>query len=229
MTEMAEFYAKSLHEQFGNYYATWMPGTPLELGDYGEIKDKIFTKTGSIFSDFGIKIEKNIDMTPQTYEYTSSNSVDIKFLGDAGANVGAVGKAQVNVQISFSGVNAIYFNANTCKCNSISNIKNIKEKISKLKNWDEDYRVITEIIEAGATTVLISNGKNAEITFGVEGRDISLQNFTNAGMKLSVKSQRAIGLKVIAENGLNPLFRVRKIKKHHGGKIDFPVAEAQIQ
>lgn len=224
---MARFYTKSLHHHFKNYYATWLPGIPLELGDYGELDDKVFTKIGNITGDFGIQIQSNYDPTSDVYEYTSSGLVKVKLLGGGGANVGTVGKAEAKVKVSFSSENAVFFYLDKCKCNSVQNIKAVREGLLNSKDWNIKHYVITEIIEAGATTILISGGNSAEIIFGVKGKDVSVANFVNAGMRLSVKSQDNIGLKVIAGKGLKPLFRLRKLHEPHffDQNKDFKVEE----
>ena len=62
-------YARELKRQFG-YFATWLPGTPLKLGDIGVIKKNTFRRLANI-TDLRIPFEIITDTTPVDIEYNS--------------------------------------------------------------------------------------------------------------------------------------------------------------
>ena len=44
---VAQRYAAEMRKNFGGYYATWDPGRPLQLGDYGTLKFRKITYKNS--------------------------------------------------------------------------------------------------------------------------------------------------------------------------------------
>jgi len=56
MQSIADIYATTLHDQL-KQYATWQPGTRVELGDYGELNGDIFSIRGNIVRDLQINLE----------------------------------------------------------------------------------------------------------------------------------------------------------------------------
>jgi hypothetical protein len=212
MSNIADIYTRELHSQL-KYYATWLPGTPLKLGDYGTLNGRLFTKTGNILADFDIKIKVGHDKLRDNFSYKSASGVTVNCQIVGSGTVSVVAELTANVKVGFSKGNGIFFFADGCVCDSISNKKTIGEYLDKLPSWDSQNFIITELVTSGATTILISNASNGEVSFNVKGNDISVANFASAGMKLSVQSEKQIGFSIIAKDGLTPLFKLYQFNK----------------
>ena len=105
-------YTRELRQQFG-YLATWLPGTPLELGDIGILKRNTYTKISNL-SNFDIDFSIEKDLTKSDIEYTSKGAVSIttKASGTAATQGSVLGKIDAGITVEFSKENAILFKAN---------------------------------------------------------------------------------------------------------------------
>jgi len=214
MNTMARIYARDIHTHFSIYYANWPPGKPVELGDFGIMEDCIFDKLGNINDIYDIEFTREQESLPVTYEYSSSGSVEIKY--HAAGELESTGKANAGLEINFSSENAVYFNVANCVHHSIENKINFSNQIMDLfekKKWELDYVVVTSLIESSAATVLISGSgsKGASISLEASNKK-SKPNDLLLHSKSSIKLERNIGFKAVAEKGLKPLLGVGKIR-----------------
>jgi hypothetical protein len=115
------------------------------------------------------------------------------------------------LDIRFSGMNSIFFNACGCSVASISD----KDKVfSKLLDqyykgqWKKENKLITDVINADSTTVIISSASNAAISLEAENSDIKVIDITQASMGLKASSERNIGLSILTKGGLTPLIKL---------------------
>jgi hypothetical protein len=168
--------------------------------------------------DFGVAFQVRKDPAVGLLEYTSEGSVslDVKAAGDLPAKT-EITDANAKVVVSFSRGEAVFFQASNCLATSIEDQHTLGQALLKLYEageWPEDYVVVTEVIRAARTTVLISNGSNAVIEFAVTG-EVKLGNHTlvDADAGLRVARVRNIGTQILAEGELTPLFKAKGIKK----------------
>jgi hypothetical protein len=216
---MADTYLNDLRRQL-KYFGTWLPGNPISLGDYGTLKGNLFNKIGNIKDDFHVKVETTVDTKRDYIEYKSANGVKVDFKLTGTGNVDGIAVINGQIDITFQSKNAVFFHADKCICNSIKNIRDVTDQLNDLvqmEQWNANHYFVTSLVDSGATTIFISSGKNSAIKLDASGKDLSGSNFASAGMKLSVLSESNVGMKVVAEQGLTPLFRLGII---HDGAID---------
>ncbi len=212
-----KIYTREMYRQFG-YLATWNPGTPMELGDIGIMKQKQFTKIGNV-SDLGISFEIEEDHTPIDLEFSSEGAVSIstKLSGTPTFTGSTLSDIDAGIHVTFSKENAILFKANDTRTPAIKNqIKLGKEIIELFKagKWDKNWVVITELVTADSATILISSSKEASIDVKVSGEiGMNELDIAEAELELEVKFSKDLSTKFIAKTGLTPLFKVSKIKR----------------
>ena len=209
-------YTKELKRQF-NYLATWLPGTPLALGDIGILRRNRFTKISNL-EDLGIQFEVEKDESKTDIEHSSIGAVSIttKASGTAALEGSMLGKVDAGAVIEFSKEKAIYFKANGITSPSIKDQIGMANEILKLYKqgkWEKNWVVITELVHADSATILISSSSKgkaelkAKATVGIGGIDPA---DVASGFELSFSKD--LTTKIIAEEGLTPLFKASKIK-----------------
>lgn len=211
-----EQYTDDLKKRFG-YYATWLPGVPLMLGDVGILKDKVFTRIASL-EDFQIAFDIREDNTPDDLEYSSKGEVQLttKASGAIAPTGSSLTDLDAGFIVEFGKKNSILFKANGAKNNMIENTKKMGETILRLYKegkWNKKWVVVTELVEAESATILISNSKNAKIELkananaNAPGLDIA-----DAKFEFGASLYKGLDTKIVAQEGLTPLFKVQGIK-----------------
>lgn len=210
-------YTRELKRQFG-YFATWLPGTPLELGDIGIMKGNVFTKISNL-SDFDLDFEIEVDTTKADIEHSSKGSVSIstKASGTVAPQGSSLTQADAGITVEFSKENSILFKANGTVSPSIKDQVLLGNQIINLYvggTWDKNWVVITEIVKAESATVLISSSSSSKIELKAQGDIGSAQiDIADANLGFELKFSKDLSTKVIAEESLTPLFKASKIRK----------------
>jgi len=119
--------------------------------------------------------------------------------------------------VSFAAKDAIVLQAAECVVASIENQHELSRHILALYEkgeWDEDYVAITEVVQAGRTTVLISSSSDGSVVFKAKG-DVELGplSLAAANVGLRVSNSRNIATQIVAEGRLTPLFRAYGVRK----------------
>ena len=209
-------YTNELYKQF-KYLATWLPGTPMELGDIGVLNGKEYTKLANL-ADLGIKFDIENDDSKADIEHSSKGSVSLttKASGTASPEGSSLGEIDAGITVNFSKENAILFKANGTTNPAIQNQIILGDAILKLYKegkWDKDWVVITELVKATSATILISSSKSGKIELKAKGSakagSLDIAD-VDAGLELSYSKDLAT--KIIAEKGLTPPFKASKVK-----------------
>ena len=220
-----EQYTDDLKKKFG-YYATWHPGTPLQLGDIGILSDNVFNRIGNV-KKHGIDFEIRKDDTYEDLEYSTKGSVSItaKFAGTAAPQGSTLATVDAGMIIEFGNSNAIYFKAGKTKTNLIENVIQLGQEILRLfeeGKWNKKWVVITELVEAESATVLISNSSNAKIELKAKGNiNAPTIDIADAEAEFTATFYKGMDTKIIAEKGLTPLLKVKGIKTRIFSKPHF--------
>jgi hypothetical protein len=78
-------------------------------------------------------------------------------------------------------------------------------------DWNRAWAVVTDLIQAGATTVAISGGQAASLLLEATG-DVPAIDLANASIGLSMKTSTNVGYQIIAAKSLVPLIGLCKIQ-----------------
>lgn len=97
----------------------------------------------------------------------------------------------------------------------------------KAKQWERAWVVITELIQTGTTTIIMSNAANAKIELKGTMALTSLNSPALTG-ELSLVNHQNIALRIIGEKGLTPLFKSMKIKGLNPFNPGFRTARPRI-
>ena len=128
-----------------------------------------------------------------------------------------VGDAGIVVQ--FAAEKAVVFEASGVEHQMITRVDELDRYIERAKEsnqWQDEWVVISDLMVAKSATVLISQGKDANIALKAKANvpNLSLANL-EAQFETAMKSQ--MNTTIICQAGLTPLFKVRGIVKKFGG------------
>ncbi len=224
MANPHKFYMQHMNAKTG-YRATWDPGRPLQIGQIGKLdRFGVFTVYSSLAKE-GINAEVLTDVSASELDYTSSNEVTINFkaAGKAPTVGSALTEAEAGFNIQFNSERGVVFKCSGYKTHQITNIGEIEDQIKakfRDKNWEKDWLIITQLIEAENATIIISNSANGNLDLkaaaGIGKAEMSL---TDASLGLTVAKERGSTLKFISQSHLTPLYRVMGLIHPFLGKL----------
>jgi hypothetical protein len=190
---------------------TWPPSFQLELGDIVELRRSSFSRVANI-KELDLAFIGRTQRTNATYHFVSAGAVSmtLKATGTllAGSNLG---KDDAGVHIQFGRENAVIFQATNCSIMDIANKGALGAAVLKLysrNEWNSAHTVVTGVIKAERTTVVLSNASDAHIDLRLHaGAAAGEIGSIIASGNCEIASSRSIGLQVIAERNQTPLFR----------------------
>jgi hypothetical protein len=210
-------YTRELRKRFG-YSATWVPTSEVRLGDVGRLQNYEFERVATL-ADFGVQFDHRVGSTTSSLDYTSDHGVSfaIKASGELPPLGSGLAAADAGIVVSFGAKDAIVLQAAGCVMVSIENQLELATHILALYEqgeWDEDYVAVTEVVQAGRTTVLISSSSDGSVVFKIKG-DVELGplSLAAADVGLRVSRSRNIGTQIVADGGLTPLFKAHGVRK----------------
>ncbi|ULQ51779.1 hypothetical protein [Flavihumibacter fluvii] len=223
MANPHKFYLAHMNAKTG-YRATWDPGRPLKIGFIGKLdKFGVFTVFSSLDKE-GLIPEVLTDTSDSEMDYTSENEVNIgtKLAGKAPAVGSVLTDAEAGFVIDFKSEKGVVFKANGYKTHQVTNLGEIEKFILpkfKQGNWEKDWLIVTQLVEASSATIIISNSSNGKLELkasaGVGAANLKL---TDASLGLTVARETGSTLKFIAQEGLTPLYRLMGIRHPLFGK-----------
>jgi hypothetical protein len=210
---IADSYANEIREQLKKF-ATWEPGEPRELGDYGELRGSLFVRIGNIADPpFNVKFETNPDQTSSPVTYSSSGAVSIEADGGIAGPVATLAKLTLGLKVNFNRENAIYFQAIGARYDSIRNQLDLERQLLDAfaaGSWKDYYVVVTERVGAKSSTVIVSSGMSASLQLNAAGGDPF--DMADANVKLVSSGRKDIGYETITDEDATPLLSLSRIQ-----------------
>ncbi|SEE18592.1 hypothetical protein SAMN04487765_1689 [Tenacibaculum sp. MAR_2010_89] len=205
MPSLQTSYSKEIAKELGKI-AVYLPGEEITVGDiikfpYGKKLFKssptgTFTRVTNL-KNLGITYdEPKESVTPDSYQFTSKDSVDIHFNVDAklGSSITDFPKGESGVKISLSEEGAIFFYAIDCKKRELLDIPALQNQINdqgKTLVWDDTF-LVTSVTIANKALVIQSNSKSSELILGgdIKGLQGSKAIELDVQSKIHIKKQR---------------------------------------
>lgn len=204
---LAEAYCRDIREQL-EYYATWLPSVHVRLGDYGILDDGIFTKQGNI-REFAVKFKAELgNPISEPLEYKSEGTS----VSDIGAGIG--GLINVGLKFNFAKKFGIYFLAAECEQSLMLGQIEVLQRLTevfKAKKIRGDFFVATEVIKAGAFTLIASKGTNSEFVIEAKNNKLPNVDLTIPNFGFDTKKSSNVGFNIVAKSELTPLFQLKEI------------------
>lgn len=208
-------YTRELRDNL-NYTATWLPNLKLSLGDVGVLQGHTFTYRTNL-GNLRIPFTQAAPGAAADYRHVSSGSVqrDVKLAGQAPLLGSHLAAADAGITFSFTGERAVVFLASECTVRVIADQEPLKRAIQQAYDagaWERDYVVVTELVEAAATTIIISEGSSGRYELKARADLVPTFEAINASGSFSLVHDSQIGFNCLARQGMTPLFRCLGIR-----------------
>lgn len=209
-------YTRELFDKF-SYLATWLPGVPLRVGDVGVMRDGHFQRVSALES-LGIDFAVRRDHAGAQLDYASRGAVSVSFKA-AGAvpPAGSVlAQASAGVVIQMNRENSVLFQVLGASFPSIEDQLGLEHQIRRRHaagQWNTDHLVVTEVLQARAATILIASSSDARLELSIRG-SLSTGNISIADLNAGFETAHFRGMhtRIVASEGLTPLFRARRLR-----------------
>jgi hypothetical protein len=217
---MFQRYLREMKSDVG-YLATWLPNVQLELGAVGIIDDDGRFRQETSLAKIGLppallKVVAGTATAPIQHTSRDDVTIDFKIAGSAPVTGSMLDRAEAGISISFTNESAVAFAAEGCAVDRFDDVENIGIELvarADANLWKTSYIIITEIVRAASTTVVISSGREARydatVTGAIEAGAVSI---ANARLGLSYKHSQHVGTSVLAQQNLTPLFNAYRVK-----------------
>jgi len=208
---LAKEYQKIINKQL-KYIGTWLPGIPIELGAVGILKQGTFQRVTSL-SELKIKYKTRTNTNRNGFNITSEG-----ILITGGNTGGTMPKASAKISVEFQRANSLLLRTKGVVHHIISDHVTIGVAIKDLKNkgiWKQNWIVVTEVVEVESATILFSTSANNQVDLETRILEGAIGNLNIADASLGWKMTRGknLGVEMIAEEKMTPLFKASKIKK----------------
>jgi hypothetical protein len=201
------------------YLASWLPGTSVSLGLVGVMEGKTFIPKSSI-RGLGVKFKTMTSpSTSSTMHFKSSKDieVDVKVAGKLSLAAPSLPEAQAGVAVSFGEDTGVVFGASGITISRIKDILALEAAIWDLWDrflWNPDWVVVTELVQAESTTILVSEGGYAKVELQAQGvGEVATVSLGELSADLTLASTTGMHTQLVSEQGLTPLFRAVRGKK----------------
>lgn len=205
-----EKYTRDLKDNL-NYTATWLPNVKLSLGDVGVLSGYEFTYRTNL-KNLGIPFAESPHGAGATYSYMTSGAVSryLKVAGSAPVLGSVFTNADAGITFDFGQEHAVVFLATDCAVRLIADQEPLKKAILaayEAGRWERDYVVVTELVSAGSTSIIISEGSKGRYELKAKAGLVPTFEAMNVEGNFSLAHDSQIGFNLLAASGMTPLFR----------------------
>jgi hypothetical protein len=212
---LSEEYINELKKET-TYSPIWFPNRSISIGDVGRIRNYNYEHLTTL-KEMGIESEGKEGKVQADFQYCSSGAVTIKADLDA-KKKDIITEAETGLSIFFSRKNAIFFRISGCKSCILNNAMEVGNKVVDLYQrgkWEKNMVVVSEVISATSSTIIVSRGNNSEIKLLANGNiNAAKIDLADLSLKLRVLSEKNIAAQIVAQQGLTPLFKASGLKKN---------------
>lgn len=211
MASIQEQYTRELLENL-QYFGTWLPLVQLEVGAVGVIRSHAFQQMTSL-EELGVPFQLSPGRASGTFKHVSEEGVEVSFklAGELPLAGSKLAQADAGATVDFSRSGGIYFEADGCVMQSLKNPATLERSLLDLyasRAWKKDYFVVTEVMRAKSTTILISRSNSARVELRAVGKlDTNLGSLASAEARFKVAVQRNLTTEIVAQRELTPLFK----------------------
>ncbi|MBN8487162.1 MAG: hypothetical protein J0M20_05480 [Burkholderiales bacterium] len=213
-------YQTEMYENFG-FFATWLPGDPIEVGDVGVFEEGRFRREARL-SDFQIPCQVEVADNASDVQFTSRNGVQLST--SAGASAGAVGELRMSIQ--FTGDGAFLFHASGLKVHRLGNRPEVTAAVLGLyerKRWKKEWLIVEAVHTAARTTVLISEDKAAKVELAAKSElpvPVPVASLATPDAKVQVTASEGKVFQSIGASNQHPLYACLRVKDPFFGPVD---------
>jgi hypothetical protein len=214
-------YTKDIHKHL-RYRATWLPGTPVALGDVG-ILDKGVLVPQTSLPRLGVDFEVQTDTVPDgTLDYQSANevSIAIKAAGELNKRFNALAEADAGALVEFTDADSVLLQLRGVRVERVADQAALRRALldavvaaDDQRRWDRDWVVVTDVVTAASATILIAGGRGSRIELKAAA-SVAPTSLADVDAGLTTVSESQVSTKIVAQNGLTPLYRGMRVRRN---------------
>lgn len=216
---IAQRYGSVIRQQMERF-ATWTPQATVTVGDYGPLNGALFDKMNNLGP-----LKSTTSPGVAGYDLTFGAKRSFNFNAEARAKYNiAEGKALL--EVGFSTESALMFSTPDAVVTRVDDIEALgRQLVDRYRdgNWDLAHGIVVEVTKVSKATILLSEKSNATANFSVEANTpLSAAAMANLNANTSLVDTEGVGVKVVGEGPLTPLFRLAFLRKVflHDPKIE---------
>jgi hypothetical protein len=205
-----QLYASNIRAHIG-LFATWLPNAEVKIGQYGTLDGALFQPMNQLMGLYAkpAPAKAKYDFTIAADRTINTES---KALADAGVTHG-----NVLLEVQFHREAAVSFSAPEAVITRVGDIRELGEKLVMMLNagdWDRKHAIVVEVVSTPKATIIASEKAGAQVKFEVGAKTpISPQAMADLNEETSLRTYKGVGVKVIGEGPLTPLFRLAFLEK----------------
>jgi hypothetical protein len=208
---IAQQYAATIHDQT-KLFATWLPNAAIAIGDYGPVEGALFERFGNL---------GGLNSTPGP----AKAGFDIQVGVQRGLNFDAsalakyhLAQGQALLEIGFTSASGVMLSTQDAQVTQINDIPALGKQLIELhkqNNWDLNHGVVVEVTTVSKATVLASQQSGAQAKFSVDGKTPNTgPAVANLKADASMLLSQGVGVNIVGEGPLTPLFRLAFLRTH---------------
>jgi hypothetical protein len=212
------FYLKSLYKKTHGLRPTWLPNSPLQIGDVGILENDVFIKESTL-KECGIFFEVQTSKNDSTMDFSSGGGITLttKLKGKVNPKALNLGEADAGFIIEFKHENGLFFKLNGYRTIYISNLGIVKKEVLnrfKVGQWDKDLVIISELIEAKSATIILSDKANSKIELKAQSNlNVVTMDIADASLNLRLESGQTFATTILGQEGITPFYRAIGVKQ----------------
>ena len=209
-------YVKGMDKALG-YLASWLPTTDVHVGDVGRFDGPTFVPTSSLEA-FGMKFKVKSDTSAGDMQASVGRGIKLtaKAKGQVLDIAPSIPSAKAGVVVNFASSNSSILSASGCVQDQIEDQEELRETLLDLYDrwdWDKKLVVVTHVVRAKRTTILISEKGEAQFDLTASG-DIAPGgvDIGKLSVGFSLASTFNSSYSFIGRSNMTPLFRAVQVK-----------------
>lgn len=209
MGSPVKLYQEEMHDNLG-FFATWLPGDTIEIGDIGVLEGGRFRRMASA-KDFGMNLHVTPGSAAQDVQYTSSKGTKI----GTGVNADVANVANAAIKIDFSRAGAFVFHAAQLRLHRLENRAEVGQQIVQAyrdNKWNKDWLMIEALHTADAATIIVSEDSSAGIVLGARAAAIPSLMLADPQLDLSVSAVEGKIVHILGAKNLRPLYSCIRLR-----------------
>jgi hypothetical protein len=220
MVGIGQKYASLVHD-VTDYWGAYLPNVPVSVGDYVEFQsDGAIRRLGTSFDWPGWQQQFPVETQQLDGASTFDSHAKRSHGAEAGGGVtgpGGVG-ADAAISLSFSAEAGFVLDYQAAALHRYRDIETVRRwllALAKKGEWEPHQALVTEVIEAGAATVVMSREKSSNVVLHAGASlpsGIGALNLSDPKLGLTVTSTSGSTLISLCKQS-TPLFRIVRVRK----------------
>jgi hypothetical protein len=183
---LLENYVDTVRRETG-MFALYPPNQRIRLGDFGVVRDGRFIRHGNIHDlDPSVPVQELVGAVKMNREF-KSRKVRKTVIG-AGASGSASGaSARARLELDFGAESSVYFAVAGCTHKQLGNLGRVANAIvqrSKASQWNDEYRVVTALVESENTTVVLAREESSRVVLEADTELPAMIDMADAKLSL---------------------------------------------